>query len=373
MTGGAGAGFAVATGAPLSGILFALEEIHKRFTPMLVLSVSASVVTATYTNRLLCHFFSMDANLFHLNNIGEYGLEHGGYLLLLGVVIAISVGIFDASILVFRNITKRFKRIITSPVKLVLLFLLTGVLVFCFSDAVYSGHHTIIEISSYYKPWIYLAAVFSIRLLMMLFITDSGATGGIFIPTLAIGCAGSALAAKFLCDIGMPESLFTVTVILGMCAFIGGTLRAPLTASVLFLELTGEFTNLLFVALVIFSVSFFTEIFNLKPFYDIALENMEHKQNQGKQPTIACFEMKVAADAFVVGKTVRDIMWPHSSVVISVKRANEDNQDMDNDGEKKLYAEDTLVLRAKFYDEDEIRKILEGLVGKKYEITRIEV
>ena len=34
-TGGAAAGFAVATGAPLSGILFALEEIHKRFTPML--------------------------------------------------------------------------------------------------------------------------------------------------------------------------------------------------------------------------------------------------------------------------------------------------------------------------------------------------
>ena len=32
MTGGAAAGFAVATGSPLSGILFALEEIHKRFS-----------------------------------------------------------------------------------------------------------------------------------------------------------------------------------------------------------------------------------------------------------------------------------------------------------------------------------------------------
>ncbi len=373
MTGGAGAGFAVATGAPLSGILFALEEIHKRFTPMLVLSVSASVITATYTNRALCQLFSMDANLLHIEQIGEYSLEHGGYLLLLGVIIALAVGIFDASISIFRNITSKFKRVLTPAVKLVCVFVLAGVLVFTFADSVYSGHHTIIEIASEYKPWLYLAAIFAVRLLMMLFITDSGATGGIFIPTLAIGCAGSALAAKLLCNMGMPRELFTVTVILGMCAFIGGTLRAPLTSSVLFLELTGEFTNLLFVALVIFTVSFITEIFNLKPFYDIALENMEHKQNKGKQPVIACFEMKVAPDAFVVGKTVRDIMWPHSSVVISVKRADESNQDMDNDGEKKLYAEDTLVLRAKFYDEDEIRNLLKGLVGDKYDIVRTEV
>ena len=31
MTGGAAAGFAVATGAPATGIIFALEEVHKRF------------------------------------------------------------------------------------------------------------------------------------------------------------------------------------------------------------------------------------------------------------------------------------------------------------------------------------------------------
>ena len=60
-TGGAAAGFAVATGAPLSGILFALEEIHKRFTPMLVVSVSLSVVSATFVNILFpSNFFSIN-------------------------------------------------------------------------------------------------------------------------------------------------------------------------------------------------------------------------------------------------------------------------------------------------------------------------
>ena len=156
-----------------------------------------------------------------------------------------------------------------------------------------------------------------------------------------------------------------------MCAFIGGTLRAPLTASVLFLELTGVFTNLLFVALVVFTVSFITELFNLTPFYDTALESMEHAQNKGKKAVISYFELKISDNAFVVGKSVRDIMWPHSAVVTSVTRADETNQDMSNDGEKKLYAGDTIVVRVKYYDEALLRKDLVGLVGSEYDIKII--
>jgi NhaP-type Na+/H+ and K+/H+ antiporter len=172
---------------------------------------------------------------------------------------------------------------------------------------------------------------------------------------------------------GMDEKLFPAVVFLGMCAFIGGTLRAPLTAAVLFIELTGQYTNLLFVALVIFTVTFITEMLNRTPFYDYALEKMEHAQNQGRQPIIACFEMRVSHGSFVVGKAVRDIMWPSASVVVSVTRADETNKDMDNDGEKKLYVGDTLVLRARFFDEEEIRKMLVGLVGTEHEIKRTEL
>jgi hypothetical protein len=46
---------------------------------------------------------------------------------------------------------------------------------------------------------------------------------------------------------------------------------------------------------------------------------------------------------------------------------------MDNDGEKKLYVGDTLVLRARFFDEEEIRKMLVGLVGTEHEIKRTEL
>ena len=223
------------------------------------------------------------------------------------------------------------------------------------------------------KTVLFLLLLFAIRLIMMLFVTDSGVTGGIFIPTLAIGAAFAAVVSKLLLTMGMDESLFPTAVFLGMCAFIGGTLRAPLTSAVLFIELTGQYSNLLFVALVIFTVTFITEMLNQTPFYDHALENMEHAQNAGKTPVIACFEMKVAHNSFVVGKAVRDIMWPSASVVISITRADENRKDMDNDGEKKLYVGDTVVLRARFFDEGEIRRLLIGLVGDEHEIKRTEL
>ena len=373
MTGGAGAGFAVATGAPLSGILFALEEIHKRFTPMLVLTVSFSVVSATYVNQLLCQAVGISPDLFELEAFAKIELSHVGYLVLLGILTSLAVALFDFSIDFVSRICKKYKKILTAPFKLVFVFLVTGVLAIWFNEGVYSGHHLILEVMEIENAFSLLFAIFIVRLLMMLFVTGSGATGGIFIPTLAIGAVAGALISKTLVLIGLPEELFGVFVFLGMCAFIGGTLRAPLTAAVLFIELTGQFTNLLFVALVIFVVTFITEIFNQTPFYDLTLETMEEEQNEGKTAKISCFEMKVCRNSFVVGKTVRDIMWPSSSVVIGIKRAQEKHDDMDNDGEKKLFVGDTVILRARYFDEEELKKLLFGLVGKETEIKKTEM
>ena len=368
MSGGAGAGFAVATGAPLSGVLFALEEIHKRFTPMLVLSVSMSVLSATYVNGLLCSAFGLNANLFDLPQLTEFSFDHVGYLLLLGILIATAVAAFDFSITLFGRLTKRISKIAPAPIKLVFLFVVVGIFGFTFHEAVYSGHHTILEAITMHPTILLLAALLVIRLIMMLLVTDSGATGGIFIPTLAIGALVAALIARLLLAIGMPAELYAIVVLLGMCAFIGGTLRAPLTAAVLFIELTGQFTGLFFVALVIFSVNAITELIHLTPFYDQALDHMLEAQNEGQTPTIAYFEMQVSKGAFVVGKPVRDILWPASSVVVSVTHAHDQNLGTDNDGEKHLYVGDKVILRSRYYDRNEICQLLERLVGQDHEI-----
>lgn len=371
MTGGAGAGFAVATGAPLSGILFALEEVHKRFTPMLVLMVSVSTLSATYVNRLLCWAFGMQPGLFEFEPLAQLELGQVGYLLLLGVLVALAVGIFDWALDSFNRLSKRCAGVLKGPSKLIGVFLLTGVLGFVFTDALYSGHG-IIELVAAEQTVRMLVLAVLVRFLMMLLVTDSGATGGIFIPTLAIGALVSALIGKLLLEMGLPAENYSTVVLLGMCAFLGGTLRAPLTASVLFLELTAQFEDFFCVALVVFTVNVITELLNQTPFFDRALEKMEHEQKQGKETVIACFQLKVSQGAFVVGKTVRDILWPASAVVLGVTRSNKTRQDLVKDGELKLYAGDTVVVRTRFYDEKEVKDLLAALVGTQYEIIRME-
>ena len=237
-----------------------------------------------------------------------------------------------------------------------------------YPEGAHSGHDVIIDVLFESRTIGYLALLLLFRAFMMLLTSESGATGGTFIPTLAIGALAGAVSAKLLILIGMPETLFPAALLLGMCAFMGGTLHAPLTAIVLFIELTSSFTNLFFVAIVIFIVYFAAELLNQQPFFEVVLEDLEEAQNEGKSAKIVRFEVKVSSGSFVVGKSVRDVMWPASSIVETISREESNKKDMDNDGEKKIYPGDTLTIRARLYDEEAVKAQLYTLAGKDHEI-----
>ncbi len=82
----------------------------------------------------------------------------------------------------------------------------------------------------------------------------SGAPGGIFAPSLAIGAGmGSALAATGLTAVAMRDA-----VVLGMCGYLSGVVQAPLTSAVILMEMTrapGLVGPLLLAALIARAVS----------------------------------------------------------------------------------------------------------------------
>ncbi len=362
MTGRARAGFAVAPGAPLTAMLFALEEIHKRFTPMLVMTVSASVLFATAVSRFLCGLCGMSTNLFSFEVTSGFELSHIGYLILLGILTAVAVGIFDKSIHLIAALTKAVKNVTPAWVKLIFLFALTAVMGLFFTEGIYSGHHVIEEVHHNHTELFFLGAVLVIRLIMMLIVTDCGATGGIFIPTLAIGALFGAIFSRLLCMVGLPEDFCCSVTLLGMCAFLGGTLRAPFTACVLFAELVGTFTDFFYVTIVVFTVNIITELLGQVPFYDMVLEHKVKKQNKGLEYKTANFTLTVQENSFVCGKAVRDVMWPYFCVVLSVEHSTDYSDKYFNDGEKKLYAGDVVTVRVRFTDQDAVKKRLDALV-----------
>ena len=211
---------------------------------------------------------------------------------------------------------------IPSFIKLLIVFLATGAVGLIAPEALYGGRGIIFSLLSGETVLSVLVLLFVWRFAMMILTSNSGATGGIFVPTLAIGALLGALAAKVLIAIGMPEDLFGTCVLLAMCAFMGGTMRAPLTAAVFFIESTAQYTNIFFVGLTVFTVYFITTLFDRKPFYDMVLEDMFEQQNYGIKRRIVRFEAQISEHAFVIGKSVRDIMWPHGSIVTAIIRAD---------------------------------------------------
>ncbi|HRF35942.1 MAG TPA: chloride channel protein, partial [Clostridia bacterium] len=52
MSAGAGTGLAVAFNAPLTGIIFVIEEVQKKVTPMLLLTAGCSVTIGVLTSNV---------------------------------------------------------------------------------------------------------------------------------------------------------------------------------------------------------------------------------------------------------------------------------------------------------------------------------
>ena len=191
MSGGAGAGFAVATGAPISGMLFIIEEVHKKFAPTLVLMVSVSTIFATLVNKVMCSVFGMSDSLFDFGVLPKFNIENVGYLAIACVIVALAVGIFDASISHISDLTAAIKKRIPRWLLLVILFCTVAVLGIWYSDGVFSGHHVISHIFAENSGIGAITLLLLIRITMLLFATDVGATGGIYIPTLTIGILSS--------------------------------------------------------------------------------------------------------------------------------------------------------------------------------------
>lgn len=283
MTGGASAGFAVATGAPLAGILFAVEEIHKRVTPRMALVASVAVLSATFVNEKFSNLLGLSTSLFHLDSLSPLDFSFSGYLLLLGLLVAVAVVIFDGSIHWFHLLTKKISHGLKPWMKILLVFFTTIFVGSLSTDAIFSGHHTIHHALSASFPITTVAFLLIFRMIMMLLVTDSGVTGGIFIPTMAIGALVSALCSRLLVWWGAPEEIFAAMVFLGMCSFIGGTLRAPFTAALLYVELTGHFSGFFPVALVVFTVNLVTTLVAQLPFYDRVIEDLARAEASESQ------------------------------------------------------------------------------------------
>ena len=89
LTCGAAAGLSAAFNAPLAGVLFALEEIHKNFSPLALVTVMVASLTGDFISK---NIFGMTPSLY-FPLVESLPLGQYGFLIILGIIVGL-LGVF---------------------------------------------------------------------------------------------------------------------------------------------------------------------------------------------------------------------------------------------------------------------------------------
>ncbi|MCM1367538.1 MAG: chloride channel protein [Roseburia sp.] len=364
ITGGASSGLAVAFNAPLTGITFALEETHRRFSPDILLAACSSVVSAVLVSQAIFYGFG---RIEYLNGLGiRAGFTVLPYLaqtraanvteffklcaiaLLCGATCGGIALAFNRAIFALSDV---FKRVNNALLRLLPTFVLTAVIALSLKLSVGSGEAMLEAISQNTAFWL-LFALFAARLITTVCASGAGVTGGLFLPMIAIGGLLGAIAAKICVMCGLPEAYAPNITMLCIAAFFAASVRAPISAVALTLELTASFANLLPCAIAVAAAMILADFTRTAPLYERMMEDLQRSAGTfgGVNPTLhGVVTDRSAAD----GKRIRDILWPYNSLVIGLDR---DGTDIVPDGETVLRAGDRLTVRADRVDEAKFRE-----------------
>lgn len=320
VTCGASAGLAAAFNAPLAGVMFSLEEMHKNFSPVILTSAMLSSLTADFVSQT---FFGQQP-VFNFREVKMIPFQYYFHLLILGVILGLLGGLFNKVLILTQDMYQKIP-FIKSQYKVLIPIVIAALLGFVLPQVLGGGHELIIEI---YKtnPGILLLIILIIAKFLFTMISyGSGAPGGIFLPLLVIGAlVGKLYAVLGINYFGINPEYGVNFIILAMAAYFTAIVKAPITGSILITEMTGSFSHLLGLMTISMTAYFVTELIKSKPVYDLLLNRM--LKNKGDSDFIGdeikkvLLEVAVSINSRAENKMISELVWPEKSLLVSIKR-----------------------------------------------------
>ena len=262
--------------APIAGVVFTIEVIMLDLTmnsllPLLIASVTAATVAYLTTGQNAMFEFHLDEH-FQLSRIP--------YVILLGIFCGLVSLYFTRAMNATENL---FAKLNKNWRKLLMGGIILSILIFLFPPLYGEGYDTITLLlngtsdqdwdavmnnSLFYGHNNWLIVFLILILLTKVFASSAtnggGGCGGVFAPSLFLGCIAGFVFAHYSNSIEftgyLPEKNFAL---MGMAGIMSGVMHAPLTGVFLIAELTGGYD--LFLPLLIVSVSAYLTIIVFEP------------------------------------------------------------------------------------------------------------
>ncbi|HIZ00902.1 MAG TPA: chloride channel protein [Candidatus Bacteroides merdipullorum] len=262
--------------APIAGLVFTLEVLMIDLTmtsllPLLISSVTAATLSYVVTGQEAMFRFHLDQ---------PFELVRIPYVIMLGVFCGLVSLYFTRAM---NRVEGVFGRLKTPWKKLLLGGTMLSVLIFLFPPLYGEGYDTIelllngmtgaewdtvMNNSFFYGHsnllLVYLMLIIVFKVFASSATNGGGGCGGIFAPSLYLGCIAGFVFSHFSNEFNitpfLPEKNFAL---MGMAGVMSGVMHAPLTGVFLIAELTGGYD--LFLPLMIVSVSSYLTIIVFEP------------------------------------------------------------------------------------------------------------
>lgn len=367
MTGGASTAFAVATGAPIAGILFSLEEIHRKFSPVILLVTMSSVICGTITAYELCNLFDIEFRMFGFFQIKSIPLNQSFIFLAVGLIVGLFAVLFSKLTAVLKYVLEIGTKKVNVFFKILSAFLLSFIMGLALIDGIGGGHSLIEKLLFENNYALYLLIIlFVVKFIMVSFCNSSGVTGGMFVPVLTIGALIGAILAKIFC----MEEYTLLFITASMVAFMGSSIGCPLSAIVFAVEALSGLTNIVPIILTVFSAYAIFKVLGQATLYDIILDAKLKAKYTKRDFAVCDFVFTIQKDSFACFKAVRDLLLPANAIILSIQRKNKHHFKMDNLGDKVLLEGDIITLRAQTVDIGKTEREIKAFFGEQEEIIQ---
>jgi len=371
---GASAGLAVAFNAPVTGLVFAMEEAFRSFSPQVFVCAAISVITSLFTRNLIRPPLGYGTG-FTFDNFVFSGFSLGACLWVIPAAVItalIGMGFYYA----VSGMKKLFKNVtfFKGTGKFIIVFLIAGDFALITSYAVGGGHSFIHSLASAtggisiekvfgLSVAVSLVIVVLIRFIAAVLNMSCGVPCGVFIPMLAVGAGVGALLSMLFQKMGMNGTYSDYLVIICMSVFFTSVVRAPITGIVMVFELTGQFKNFL-PALIGIAIGYLIGmLFKAEPIYEKSLNEFIASQKINENFVKERVSVMIMPDSKADGAKVRSIIWPINGLVVELILP--DGKRVVPDGESVMHSGSTLVFECETDSREQLITYLESIVGKQ--------
>lgn len=357
LTCGAGAGLSAAFHAPLAGVMFSLEEVHKNFS----VSALLSVMTASLTADFLATAVLGTDSVFQFTITRELPVHFYWMVLGLGVVLGVLGAFYNWFTLKVQSLYDR-ATFLNSTGKILIPFFCAGVLGFTAPELLGSGHDLIEKLTS--VDMLLGTAVFLLvgRFLFSAVSFGSGAPGGIFFPLLVLGgYMGGIFAMAGIRLWGLDPVFLNNFVLLAMAGYFAAVVRAPLTGIILIFEMTGTLTQMLSLSVVSIVAYVTATLLGSRPIYESLLDRLLLRRGEKppkEQGEKMLMHFAVSRGSRIEDLTIGEIQWPENCLLVAIERGS---QEIIPRGKTRLLAGDVIVTMTDERDEARVHDEMEEL------------